>query len=73
MVADFLPGNRITLLDSGAQYFPALLAEIDGAQSEIFLESYIFYTFGQAGSSQSLSDFHFACQVILTICIGFVV
>ena len=42
MVADFLPGNRITLLDSGAQYFPALLAEIDGAQSEIFLESYIF-------------------------------
>ena len=42
MAAEFLPGNRITLLDSGAEYFPALLAEIEAACSEIYLESYIF-------------------------------
>lgn len=42
MVAEFLPGNRLTLLNSGAEYFPALLAAIDSARHEIFLESYIF-------------------------------
>ena len=42
MAAEFLPGNRITLLNSGAEYFPALFAAIDTAQSEIYLESYIF-------------------------------
>ena len=42
MAAEFLPGNRVTLLNSGAEYFPALLAEIDDAQVEIYLESYIF-------------------------------
>ena len=35
-------GNRIDLLDSGAQFFPALLAAIDAAQQEVFLESYIY-------------------------------
>jgi cardiolipin synthase len=38
----FLPGNRLGLLNSGHEYFPALVAEIDGARSEIFLETYIF-------------------------------
>ena len=42
MAAEFLPGNRLTLLDSGADYFPALLAAIGEAQTEIYLESYIF-------------------------------
>jgi hypothetical protein len=42
MAAEFLPGNRITLLNSGSEYFPALLAEIEAAQLEIYLESYIF-------------------------------
>ena len=42
MAAEFLPGNRVTLLNSGAEYFPSLLAEIDDAQVEIYLESYIF-------------------------------
>ncbi|MDR1888774.1 MAG: cardiolipin synthase ClsB [Zoogloeaceae bacterium] len=41
-MAEFLNGNRITLLNSGAEYFPSLLAAIDQAQWEIFLESYIF-------------------------------
>jgi cardiolipin synthase len=39
---DFLPGNQLTLLESGAEYFPALRAEIDAARHEIHLETYIF-------------------------------
>jgi cardiolipin synthase A/B len=42
MAAEFLPGNQVTLLNSGAEYFPALLAEIEDAKVEIYLESYIF-------------------------------
>ena len=42
MKAAFLAGNRIELLRNGGQYFPALLAAIDGARQEIHLESYIF-------------------------------
>lgn len=37
-----LPGNRITLLRSGVEYFPALEAAIRGARREIYLESYIY-------------------------------
>jgi cardiolipin synthase len=40
--ADFLPGNRLTLLESGTEYFPALLAAIETATQEIHLETYIF-------------------------------
>jgi cardiolipin synthase len=39
---EFLPGNRIRLLETGSGYFPALLSAIDGATLEIYLESYIF-------------------------------
>lgn len=42
MEPEFLAGNRVTLLNSGEEYFPALLAEIEAAQVEIYLESYIF-------------------------------
>ncbi|RDE51560.1 MAG: cardiolipin synthase ClsB [Candidatus Accumulibacter meliphilus] len=42
MPADFLPGNRLTLLNSGAEYFPELIRAIDGAQHDVHLESYIF-------------------------------
>lgn len=42
MSADFLPGNRLDLLENGAEYFPALLAAIETASSEIHLETYIF-------------------------------
>jgi cardiolipin synthase len=41
-MAEFFNGNRITLLESGAEYFPQLEAEIDAAQHEIHLETYIF-------------------------------
>ena len=42
MAPEFLPGNRLTLLNSGGEYFPALLAAIEAASVEIYLESYIF-------------------------------
>jgi cardiolipin synthase len=42
MGTEFIPGNRLTLLNSGREYFPALLAAIAAAQTEIHLESYIF-------------------------------
>jgi cardiolipin synthase len=38
----FTPGNRIELLRSGGEFFPALAAAIDGARHEIWLETYIF-------------------------------
>src|SRR3989442_2413073 len=42
MAVEVLPGNRLTLLRSGVEYFPALEAAIRGAQREIFLETYIY-------------------------------
>ena len=42
MAAEFKPGNRLTLLNSGAEYFPALLTAINEARHEVHLESYIF-------------------------------
>jgi cardiolipin synthase len=42
MKAEFLPGNRITLLETGSAYFPALREAIDAATHEIHLETYIF-------------------------------
>lgn len=38
----FLPGNRIELLKNGEEFFPALIAAIDAAVTEIRLETYIF-------------------------------
>ncbi|QID18876.1 cardiolipin synthase ClsB [Nitrogeniibacter mangrovi] len=38
----FSDGNRLTLLETGAAFFPALEREIDAARVEIFLETYIF-------------------------------
>ncbi len=35
-------GHEIDLLESGAQYFPALEQAIDGARDSVFLETYIF-------------------------------
>ncbi len=39
---DYVGGNRVTLLRNGEQYFPALVAAIDAAAAEVFLEAYIF-------------------------------
>jgi cardiolipin synthase len=38
---EFVNGNRITLLKTGVEYFPALIAECDAARREIHLETYI--------------------------------
>jgi cardiolipin synthase len=38
----FIPGNAIGLLRNGAEYFPALIAAIDAAEREVWLETYIF-------------------------------
>jgi cardiolipin synthase A/B len=38
----FVGGNQLTLLCSGDEYFPALLEAIDGAQKEIWLETYLY-------------------------------
>lgn len=37
-----ISGNQLTLLQSGAEYFPQLCADIDAAQHSIYLETYIF-------------------------------
>lgn len=42
MAAEFVDGNRLTLLSCGAEYFPALLAAIESARHSVHLESYIF-------------------------------
>ncbi|HEY8068465.1 MAG TPA: cardiolipin synthase ClsB [Burkholderiales bacterium] len=39
---DYVGGNRLTLLRNGEQYFPALVAAIDAATAEVFLQTYIF-------------------------------
>ncbi|MDP2132316.1 MAG: cardiolipin synthase ClsB [Sulfuritalea sp.] len=39
---DFVAGNRLSLLESGIEYFPALIAAIDAALHEVHLETYIF-------------------------------
>lgn len=38
----FIGGNAVSLLRNGTEYFPALLAAINGAQQSIYLETYIF-------------------------------
>src|SRR5262249_48610875 len=39
-----LRGNRVELLENGAQFFPAMLAAIDGAKETVNLETYIFWS-----------------------------
>jgi cardiolipin synthase len=40
----YVANNNVTLLESGVQFFPALLAAIDGAEHDILFETYIFAT-----------------------------
>jgi cardiolipin synthase len=42
MTLEFLAGNKLQLLMNGSAYFPALEQAFDAAQSEIYLETYIF-------------------------------
>jgi cardiolipin synthase A/B len=43
-------GNRLRLLQNGAEFFPALIAAMDAAQSEVLLETYIFNADASAGA-----------------------
>jgi cardiolipin synthase A/B len=38
----YLGGNRLALIKNGEEYFPALVAALDAARDEVFLETYIF-------------------------------
>ena len=40
---EFVSGNNVSLLTSGAEFFAALLAEIDSARSDVRLETYIYF------------------------------
>ncbi len=40
--ASYSHGNHLTLLHRGEEFFPALIAACDGAQADIYLETYIF-------------------------------
>jgi cardiolipin synthase A/B len=42
MKAEYLTGNAIDLLETGSEFFPALIAAIDAAKREFHLETYIF-------------------------------
>lgn len=42
MPPPYVAGNRLTLLRSGAEYFPALEQAILAAREEVYLETYIF-------------------------------
>lgn len=39
---EFLGGNKLTLLQNGTDYFPALEAAIDRAENWVYLDTYIF-------------------------------
>ncbi|MDR0234433.1 MAG: cardiolipin synthase ClsB [Zoogloeaceae bacterium] len=41
-MTEFIAGNRVTLLHSGEEFFPALIGAMDEAVREIQLETYIF-------------------------------
>ena len=40
---NFEAGNRVELLCGGLEYFPALIAAIDAAEDEVYLETYIYH------------------------------
>jgi cardiolipin synthase len=42
MALKFVPGNRLTLLKNGEEYFPALVGALDAACREVLFETYIF-------------------------------
>lgn len=41
-LSHFIPGNQVTLLHNGEDYFPAIEAAFDRARHEIYLETYIY-------------------------------
>jgi cardiolipin synthase len=55
--SEFEDGHDIELLESGREFFPALIKAINGAQNSIFIETYIFGDEGSAVDvAQALHD-----------------
>lgn len=52
-LSSLTPGNQVTLLKSGGDYFPAIEAAFDRARHEIYLESYIY---GNDVTGQRVAD-----------------
>jgi cardiolipin synthase len=52
-LSSLTPGNQVTLLKSGGDYFPAIEAAFDRARHEIYLESYIY---GNDVTGQRIAD-----------------
>ncbi|MES2128706.1 MAG: cardiolipin synthase ClsB [Pseudomonadota bacterium] len=50
---NFVPDNAVTLLHSGQEFFPALIAAIDAAQYDVYFETYIFAADTVAASVQA--------------------
>ena len=42
LAPDYSDGNEVVLLESGAEFFPELHSQIESAQLEIYLETYVF-------------------------------
>jgi cardiolipin synthase len=41
--ARYIEGNRVTILNNGDEFYPAMLDAIDGAQTSITIEAYIYW------------------------------
>lgn len=53
-MADLVPGNEVTLLRRGAEFFPALTSAINSARRDVSLETYI-YSDDAAGEAVTLA------------------
>lgn len=49
-LSGFIPDNRLRLLYNGLDYFPALIAAIQRARHEVFIETYL-YEFDEVGNA----------------------
>jgi cardiolipin synthase len=55
--ARYIEGNRVTILNNGDEFFPAMLSAIDGARQSVTIEAYIYWA-GEIGGkfARALAD-----------------
>jgi len=46
MSRDWIPGNRVVLLENGESFFPRVLSAIDAAREEVLIETFILFEDG---------------------------
>lgn len=65
----FLAGNRVQLLCGGLEFFPALIAALDAAREEVYLESYIYHDddTGQRVTDALVAAAHRGVKVHVTV------